>query len=75
MIGRKKQIVQFPDGKFALRIKNFWFGEWRYVDFRHIQHTWTKSIMFRYYDDCTRETIEEVERFAGNFKVKVVKEL
>ncbi len=65
-----KNIVQFGNGKYAIRCVN-WFGFKTYVDLRsNTKHQWTKRS--NHFKDCVG-TLEEVENCYGYYFEKVVK--
>lgn len=65
----KPKIVQFANGKYAIRTFNF-LGIKLYKDLKDKQYTRTKSD--EYFKDCVG-TLEEVENCYGYYFEKVVK--
>jgi len=63
----KLEIVQFSDGKYAIRKKSFWSGT-EYLDLINSRYYW--SISNRYFKDCISGDFEEIKKVYCRIKNK-----
>lgn len=54
------KIVQFENGKYAIRGGNFLTG-YEYLDLNHLQYWWSKKYKIKYYNDITSTDLEYVK--------------
>lgn len=67
------KIVQFEDGKWALRRFNFWGMCWEYRDLVSGRHWWPSSSP--YIEDCLVSSEEDVRKKGHIYRVKQVKKV